>query len=84
MKYIKTTFYIEQSQLDDQQILIKTLVIINSQILIKTLLIINSICFINMTFYDHEKIPCWKLGGWVGGKAGLRIAYSNQKLLLTH
>ena len=22
----------------------------------------------------------WKLDGWMGGKAGLRIAYSNQKL----
>ena len=68
MKPIKTSLNNEQRKLDDQENLIKTS------------LIINSICFIQKYLVRH-----W-VGGWVDGwvdvKAGLRIAYSNQKLLI--
>ena len=72
MKTIKTSLNNEQRKLDDQENLIKTS------------LIINSICFIQKYLVNPKKYPVrhW-VGGWVDGwvdvKAGLRIAYSNQK-----
>ena len=81
IKSIKTTLNNVQRKIDDQEILIKTPMNINF-IFMKGKSGLRIACCIKWASNIRKYLVQWMGGwvdGWVEGKAGLRIAYSNQK-----